>query len=103
MQMNAKRKPDRNKLGVGQIWGVTKYIKDILKKHGMTNAKIMSTRMHPSSSLDKDEKGISTSEKEYRGMIGSLLYLTASRLDIVFSVGLCARFQTDPKESHLTV
>src|SRR4051812_16606625 len=79
-----------------------KYIKDILKKYGMTNAKIMSTPMHPSSSLDKDEKGINTSEKEYRGMIGSLLYLTASRPDIVFSVGLCVRFQTDPKESHLT-
>jgi len=38
----------------------------------------------------------------YRGMIGSLLYLTASRLDILFSVCLCARFQSDPRESHLT-
>nr|XP_033508235.1 secreted RxLR effector protein 161-like [Nicotiana tomentosiformis] len=37
----------------------------------------------------------------YRGIIGSLLYLTASRPDIVFSVGLCARFQSNPKESHL--
>ncbi|PKU68695.1 putative mitochondrial protein [Dendrobium catenatum] len=36
-------------------------------------------------------------------MIGSLLYLTASRLDIMFSVCLCARFQAEPKESHLTV
>ncbi|XP_070040515.1 secreted RxLR effector protein 161-like [Nicotiana tomentosiformis] len=36
----------------------------------------------------------------YRGIIGSLLYLTASRPDIVFSVGLCARFQSNPKESH---
>ena len=34
-------------------------------------------------------------------MIGSLLYLTASRPDIVFSVGLCARFQTNPKQSHI--
>ena len=40
-------------------------------------------------------------EKSYRGMIGSLLYLTASRPDIIFSVGLCARFQSKPKESHL--
>ena len=38
----------------------------------------------------------------YRGMIGSLLYLTAIRTDISFSVGLCARFQSNPKESHLT-
>jgi len=63
---------------------------------------MMSTPMHPSSTLDKDETGTSISEKEYRGMIGSLLYLTASRPDIVFAVGMCARFQTAPTESHLT-
>jgi len=69
----------------------------------MNEAKIMSTPMHPSSNLDKDEEGKSVSEKQYRGMIGSLLYLTASKLDIVFVVGLCARFQTTPKKSHLTI
>ena len=68
----------------------------------MNEAKIMATTMHPSSSLDKDENGKNISDKEYRGMIGSLLYLTASRPDIVFAVGLCARFQIAPKESHLT-
>ncbi|GAU36116.1 hypothetical protein TSUD_374770 [Trifolium subterraneum] len=79
-----------------------KYVNDLLKKYKMKESKIMSTPMHPSTSLDKDEKGKDVSEKEYRGMIGSLLYLTASRPDIVFAVGLCARFQTSPKESHLT-
>jgi len=49
----------------------------------------MNTPMHPTCNL-------------YRGMIGSLLYLTASRPDILFSVCLCARFQSDPRESHLT-
>ncbi|GAU51185.1 hypothetical protein TSUD_412110 [Trifolium subterraneum] len=78
-----------------------KYVNDLLKKYKMNEAKIMSTPMHPSTSLDKDEKGKDVSEKEYRGIIGSLLYLTASRHDIVFAVGLCARFQTSPKESHL--
>ncbi|GAU49150.1 hypothetical protein TSUD_87330 [Trifolium subterraneum] len=78
-----------------------KYVNDLLKKYKMNEAKIMSTPMHPSTSLDKDEKGKDVSEKEYRGMIGSLLYLTASRPDIVFAVALCARFQTSPKESHL--
>ncbi|GAU10529.1 hypothetical protein TSUD_418010 [Trifolium subterraneum] len=78
-----------------------KYVNDLLKKYKMNEAKIMSTPMHPSTSLDKDEKGKDVSEKEYRGMIGSLLYLTASRPDIVFAVGLCARFQTSLKESHL--
>jgi len=79
-----------------------KYIKDILKKYKMNEAKIMATPMHPTSNLDKDENGKNISEKEYRGMIGSLLYLIASRLDIVFAVDLCARFQTSPRESHLT-
>ncbi|XP_075095114.1 secreted RxLR effector protein 161-like [Nicotiana tabacum] len=48
-----------------------------------------------------DESGSPVNQIMYRGIIGSLLYLTASRPDIVFSVGLCARFQSNPKESHL--
>ncbi|GJR02082.1 retrovirus-related pol polyprotein from transposon TNT 1-94 [Tanacetum coccineum] len=51
--------------------------------------------------LTKDEEGESVDNSKYRGMIGSLLYLTASRPDIMFSVCLCARFQEDPKTSHL--
>jgi hypothetical protein len=47
--------------------------------------------------LDKDENGKNVDSKQYRGMIGSLLYLTA----IMFSVCLCARFQSCPEESHL--
>ncbi|XP_033513191.1 secreted RxLR effector protein 161-like [Nicotiana tomentosiformis] len=48
-----------------------------------------------------DEPGSLVNETMYRGIIGSLLYLTGSRPDIVFSMGLCARFQSNPKESHL--
>ena len=51
--------------------------------------------------LDKDEKCKEVDIKTYRGIIGSLLYLTASRPDIMFSVCLCARFQSCPKESHM--
>ncbi|GKA41658.1 copia protein [Tanacetum coccineum] len=51
--------------------------------------------------LTRDEEGESVDNTKYRGMIGSLLYLTASRPDIMFSVCLCARFQEDPKTSHL--
>ncbi|GKE05391.1 hypothetical protein Tco_1397409 [Tanacetum coccineum] len=51
--------------------------------------------------LMKDEEGESVDNTKYRGMIGSLLYLTTSRPDIMFSVCLCARFQEDPKTSHL--
>ncbi|XP_075088319.1 secreted RxLR effector protein 161-like [Nicotiana tabacum] len=48
-----------------------------------------------------DETGSPMNQTMYRGIIGSLLYLIGSRPDIVFSVGLCARFQSNPKESHL--
>ncbi|XP_019234117.1 PREDICTED: uncharacterized protein LOC109214632 [Nicotiana attenuata] len=68
----------------------------------MSNAKSIGTPMSPSTNLDKDEHGIPVDETKYRGMIGSLLYLTASRLDIMFSVCICARFQSAPKESHMT-
>ena len=73
----------------------------ILAKFGMQDCKPISTPMSASSIIDKDEKGKSVDQKLYRGIIGSLLYLTASRPDIVFSVGICARYQVDPKESHL--
>ncbi|GAV56658.1 hypothetical protein CFOL_v3_00200 [Cephalotus follicularis] len=57
--------------------------------------------MSITTKLDKDENGKEVDQKLYRSMIGSLLYLTASRPDIMFSVCLCARFQSSPKESHL--
>lgn len=53
-----------------------KYIKDLLKIFGMNEAKIMVTPVHPSSNLDKDEKWLYISYKEYQGVIDSLLYLT---------------------------
>ena len=59
--------------------------------------------MATTTKLDKDEQGIKVDIKLYRSMIDSLLYLTASRPDIMFSVCLCARFQSCPKESHLIV
>ncbi|PKA49890.1 Retrovirus-related Pol polyprotein from transposon TNT 1-94 [Apostasia shenzhenica] len=80
----------------------SKYTRELLKKFGMDKSKQIGTPMSSSTKLDKDEKGKTVDEKLYRGMIGSLLYLTASRPDIVFSVCMCARFQSSPKESHLT-
>ncbi|GJV71512.1 hypothetical protein Tco_1491507 [Tanacetum coccineum] len=53
--------------------------------------------------LTRDEDGESVDDTKYHGMIDSLLYLTASRLDIMFSVCLCARFQEVLKTSHLEV
>ncbi|CAK8535812.1 unnamed protein product [Lathyrus sativus] len=80
----------------------TKYVKDFLKKFNMTDSKLAKTPMHPISILGKEEISKKVDQKLYRGMIGSLLYLTASRTDILFCVCLCARFQSDPRESHLT-
>ncbi|KAJ9549049.1 hypothetical protein OSB04_021592 [Centaurea solstitialis] len=62
---------------------------------------IMKTPMSPSCALDSDPDGKAVDVTTYRGMIGSLMYLTASRPDIMFSTCLCARYQSKPKESHL--
>ncbi|KAH9801181.1 hypothetical protein KPL71_000929 [Citrus sinensis] len=78
-----------------------KFVKDLLKRFGIDDSKTKNTPMSITTKLDKDEKGKEVDIKMYQGMIGFLLYLTASRLDIMFSVCLCARFQSCPKESHL--
>ncbi|CAM8877550.1 unnamed protein product [Rhodiola kirilowii] len=78
-----------------------KYVKEILKKFGMESAKTCATPMSPNDTLTKDESSPRVDPTLYRGMIGSLLYLTASRSDILFRVCLCARFQVDPRETHV--
>jgi len=80
----------------------TKYTKELLKKFKMEDCKLMNTLMHPTFTLSKEDTGSKVDQKLYRGMIGSLLYLTTFRPDIIFNVCLCARFQSDPRESHLT-
>jgi hypothetical protein len=80
-----------------------KYTKDVLKKFDMGEGKPLSTPMSTSMTLDTDEDGEPVDQKEYRSMIGSLLYLTAMRSDIHFAVCLCARFQASPHTSHRTV
>ena len=79
-----------------------KYTKDILKKFKMDDCKPIKTPMPTNGHLDLDEGGKSVDQTLYRSMIGSLLYLTASRPDIMFSVCMCARFQANPKESHIS-
>ncbi|GKA36244.1 hypothetical protein Tco_0722735 [Tanacetum coccineum] len=73
----------------------------MLKKFGLEDSKPMKTPMSSDTKLTKDEECQSVDSTKYRGMICSLLYLTASRPDIMFSVCLCARFQEAPKISHL--
>ena len=67
----------------------------------MDEWKPIKTPMTSNGHLNLDEGGKMVDQTLYRSMIGSLLYLTASRLDIMFSMCMCARFQANPKETHL--
>ncbi|XP_070003971.1 secreted RxLR effector protein 161-like [Nicotiana sylvestris] len=67
----------------------------------MEAPKVIDTPIATATRLDMDETGPPVSQTMYRGIIRSLIYLTPSRHNIVFNVGLCARFQSNPKESHL--
>ena len=65
------------------------------------SASLVRTDMSPNVKLTIDLLGKSADSSLYRSMIGKLLYLTASRPDISYSVRVCARYQTNPKESHM--
>lgn len=78
----------------------SKYTRNLLKRFNMQDSSSAKTPMATSTKLDP-KIGKSVDVTGYRGMIGSLLYLTASRPDIMYATCLCARFQADPKEPHL--
>ena len=77
-----------------------KYTRDLLWKFDMSDLSPQSTPISTSTALDADLDGEEVDQKEYRSMIGSLLYLTATRPDIQFGVGLCVRYQASPPTSH---
>ena len=72
-----------------------------MKKFGLESASSIRTIMSPNVKLTVDLLGKSVDSSLYKSMIGILLYLTASRPDISYSVGVCARYQANPKESHM--
>ncbi|GJQ95397.1 putative ribonuclease H-like domain-containing protein [Tanacetum coccineum] len=78
-----------------------KYVADILKKFDFTTVKAASTPIETNKALNKDEEAGDIDVHLYRSMIGSLMYLTASRPDIMFAVCACVRFQVTPKTSDL--
>nr|GEY85313.1 uncharacterized mitochondrial protein AtMg00810-like [Tanacetum cinerariifolium] len=78
-----------------------KYVAEILKKFGFSEVKTASTPMETLKPLLKDEDGQEVDVHIYRSMIGSLMYLTSSRPDIIFAVCACARHQVSPKVSYL--
>src|SRR5919106_3491462 len=78
-----------------------KYLKDVLRKFGMQDCKGVKIPIPTNGHLCTDANGKDFDQKVYRSMIGSLLYLCASRTGIMLSVCMCARFQAPPKECHL--
>ncbi|KAJ9542375.1 LOW QUALITY PROTEIN: hypothetical protein OSB04_028881 [Centaurea solstitialis] len=85
----------------GILINQSKYVKDMLTKFGFLDAKSASTPMETHKQLTTDVEGEEVDVHQYRSMIGSLMYLTASRPYIMFAVCVCARFQVRPKDSHL--
>ena len=78
----------------------SKYTKNLLKRFNMLESSSATTPMATTTKLDQ-HLGAEVDVTSYRGMIGSLLYLTASRPDIMYATCLCARFQAQPREPHL--
>ncbi|GJT32542.1 putative ribonuclease H-like domain-containing protein [Tanacetum coccineum] len=78
-----------------------KYVGEILKKFGFSSIRTARTPMETNKALTKDKDGEDVDIHLYRTIIGSLMYLTSSRPDIMFSVCACSRFQVQPKVSHL--
>jgi hypothetical protein len=85
----------------GTFISQTKYTQDLLKRFGMKDAKSVKTPMGTNRHVDLNKGGKFAAQKAYRSMIVSLLYLCVSRPDIMLSVCMCARYQSDPKKCHL--
>lgn len=81
----------------------SKFTKELIKVFGIKKKKAFGTPMSPSKNINFDTSRNSVNEKTYQGMIGSLLYLIASRPNIMFNVHKYVRFPSDPKELHLTI
>ncbi|GKF75138.1 uncharacterized mitochondrial protein-like protein [Tanacetum coccineum] len=77
-----------------------KYAQQILKKHGMTSCDSIGTPM-ATKHLDADLSGTPVDQTKYRSMVGALMYLTASRPDILHATCYYARYQAKPTEKHL--
>ena len=79
----------------------SKYLKELLKKYNMEDSTSARTPSSTAIKLGTCDNSIKLDVSSYRGMIGSFLYLTASRLDIMYATCLCARFQANPRDLHL--
>nr|GEV07449.1 hypothetical protein [Tanacetum cinerariifolium] len=90
-----------NQSSCGIFINQSKYVLEILNKYGMESCDPVGTPMEIKDKLDLDQNGTLVDTTKYRSMIGALMYLTSSRLDIVHAICLCARYQAKPTEKHL--
>ncbi|GJU83213.1 retrovirus-related pol polyprotein from transposon TNT 1-94 [Tanacetum coccineum] len=95
------RTTSRLKVPRGIFINQAKYALETLKKYGMDLSDPVDTPMVDRLKLDEDLMGIPVDQTRFRGMVGSLMYLTASRPDLVFAVCMCARYQAKPTKKHL--
>ena len=86
---------------LGIFLSQSKYAKNIMKKFSLESSSSVRTPINPNVKLTVDLLGKSVDSSLYKSMISSLLYLTASRPNINYSVGVCAKYQVNPKESHM--
>nr|GFB13380.1 hypothetical protein [Tanacetum cinerariifolium] len=96
-----KQAPRANSNSPIPLWNQAKYAQEILIKHGMTSCDGIGTPM-ATKHLDADLSGTPVDQTKYRGKVGALIYLTASRSDIMHATCYCARYQAQPTEKHLT-
>ncbi|GKB67946.1 retrovirus-related pol polyprotein from transposon TNT 1-94 [Tanacetum coccineum] len=104
----AKKFMSANRMGLqisqspkGIFLNQSKYALESLKKYGMESCDPVDTPMMEKSKLDEDPQGKAVDPTHYRGMVGTLMYLIASRPDLTFVVCMCARYQEKPTENHL--
>jgi len=85
----------------GLFLGQQKYAKDLLQRYGMLDCKPISTPMDPNVRLQEDEGNDLEDMTMYRQLVGSLIYLTLTRPDISYPVGVVSRYMSKPKKPHL--
>ncbi|GJT99414.1 retrovirus-related pol polyprotein from transposon TNT 1-94 [Tanacetum coccineum] len=90
-----------NQSPYGIFINLSNYVLEILKKYGMETCDPVGTPMEIKDKLDLDKNGFLVDATKYRSMMGALMYLTSSRLDIIHATCLCARYQAKPTEKHL--
>ncbi|GJX00715.1 retrovirus-related pol polyprotein from transposon TNT 1-94 [Tanacetum coccineum] len=88
---------------IGIFINQSKYALEMLKKYGLEQCDAVDIPMVGQSKLDEDPNGTPVDPTPYQGMVGSLMYLTVSRPNLVFAICMCARYQEKPTEKHLGV